>query len=292
MMFDSQTLKKFEFLLLTSTKNYTAQTSGARRNSKLGGGCEFVDYRDYVYGDDLRNLDWNVYARLEQPYIKQFQEEGDLPIYCFLDVSHSMGTSSEDNKFEYALKLAGALGYVSLARFDSFGVFAFAEKVVKSFPLTRGKDRFLELARFLGQLEPSPGETDINGSVQEALAKIHKPGMALIVSDCYDQNGFDASLERLIARRFDTAILHVYDKEEASPSSYGDYIFEDVETGKTRSFTVNETVLKRYRERFQAFIASTRSSCAKRGIRFYSSSTEVPFENYLLNITRDMTIGR
>ncbi|MBQ2040288.1 MAG: DUF58 domain-containing protein, partial [Thermoguttaceae bacterium] len=66
-MFDTQTLKKCEFLLLASSKEYTGQTSGARRNSKLGGGVEFVDYRDYVYGDDLRNLDWNVYARLETP---------------------------------------------------------------------------------------------------------------------------------------------------------------------------------------------------------------------------------
>lgn len=291
-MFDSQTLKKFEFLLLTSSKDHVGQTSGARRNSKLGGGVEFVDYRDYVYGDDLRDLDWNVYARLEQPFIKQFQEEGDLPIYCFLDVSRSMGASANSKKFEYAINLVGALGYISLARFDSFGVFTFAEKLEKTFPLTRGKARFLELARFLGQVAPTQGVTDVNGCVQAALAKIRKPGMAPIVSDCYDQNGLDALLERLIARRFEPVVLQIYDREEAEPSDRGDYVYEDIETGKTRAFTVNEGVLKRYRERFQAFIENNRKSCVKRGVRFYSTSTDVPFENFLLNVTRDMTIGR
>ena len=161
-MFDTQTLKKFEFLLLASSKEYTGQTSGARRNSKLGGGVEFVDYRDYVYGDDLRNLDWNVYARLETPFIKQFQEEGDLPVYCFLDASRSMDADASAKKFEYAKNLVGALGYISLARFDSFGVFTFADTLGPTFPLARGKGRFLELARFLDGVAPRAGVTDAN----------------------------------------------------------------------------------------------------------------------------------
>ena len=288
-MFDTQTLKKFEFLLLASSKEYTGQTSGARRNSKLGGGVEFVDYRDYVYGDDLRNLDWNVYARLETPFIKQFQEEGNLPVYCFLDASRSMGADAAAKKFEYAKNLVGALGYISLARFDSFGVFTFADKLGPTFPLARGKGRFLELARFLDGVAPREGVTDANGSIREALAKIRKPGMALIVSDCYDPNGLDASLERLLARRFDPVVLQIYDESESNPQDRGDYVFEDAESGATRTFTVDENTLKQYRAAFQNFIATVRTSCVKRGVRFYSTSIGVPFETFLLNVTCDMT---
>ena len=98
-MFDSQTLKKFEFLSIASSRPFAGQTTGTRRNAKMGGGLEFADYRDYAFGEDLRNLDWNVYARFESLYIKRYQEEGDVPVYCFLDASRSMGATSDAPKF-------------------------------------------------------------------------------------------------------------------------------------------------------------------------------------------------
>ena len=104
-MFDSQTLKKFEFLSIASSRPFAGQTTGTRRNAKMGGGLEFADYRDYAFGEDLRNLDWNVYARFESLYIKRYQEEGDVPVYCFLDASRSMGATSDAPKFEYAKKV-------------------------------------------------------------------------------------------------------------------------------------------------------------------------------------------
>ena len=291
-MFDSQTLKKFEYLLLSSSKEYVGQTSGARHASKLTGGVEFVDYRDYVFGDDLRNLDWNVYARLEQPFIKQFQEEGDLPVYCFLDVSRSMGTGANSAKFQYAKNLVGALGYISLARFDSFGVFAFASKTERSFPLARGRERFLDLAKFLEALEPSSGATDVDGSVREALTKVRKPGLAFVVSDCYDRAGLDATLERLIARRFDPVVLQIRAPEEENPTDLGDYVYEDVETGETRTYTIDEKALRRYREKYRNFLESNRLSCVRRGARHYSTSIDAPFDGFLLDVVRQMTIGR
>ena len=136
---------------------------------------------------------------------------------------------------------------------------------------------------------PLEGVTDANGSIRDALAKIRKPGMALVVSDCYDPNGLDASLERLLARRFDPVVLQIYDESESNPQDRGDYVFEDAESGATRTFTVDENTLKRYRAAFQNFIAMVRTSCVKRGVRFYSTSIGVPFETFLLNVTCDMT---
>ncbi|MBQ6828382.1 MAG: DUF58 domain-containing protein [Thermoguttaceae bacterium] len=164
-MFDSQTLKKFEFLSIVSNKTFVGTRSGACRNAKLGGGLEFVDYRDYAYGDDLRNLDWNVYARFEIPLIKRFEEEGDLRVYLFLDCSKSMGDTLSSEKFAYAKKVVAALAYISLARSNTVTIVPFAAKAGRFFPPVRGKERFLTVARFLENLEPIDAQTDITSSV-------------------------------------------------------------------------------------------------------------------------------
>ena len=291
-MFDSQTLKKFEYLSLASSKQFAGQSAGERRNAKLGGGVEFADYRNYAFGDDVRNLDWNVYARFETLYIKRFQEEGDIPVYFFLDVSSSMGEDATAAKFDDAKKIVGALGYVSLMRFDSVSVFPFADDVVDAFPLSRGKEKFLPLADYLEALRPRRAETRISNSIQSALKKIVKPGLAVVVSDCFDANGLDDALERLLARRFEPLVLHIYSTEEALPTETGDFELIDAETGEHTKVMIDEATLKLYRKRFDAFLAKTRKSCVRRGARFYSTVIDVPFENFLLEVARDVKVGR
>ena len=291
-MFDSQTLKKFEYLSLASSKQFAGQTSGERRNAKLGGGVEFADYRNYAFGDDVRNLDWNVYARFEALYIKRFQEEGDIPVYFFLDVSTSMGENETAAKFDYAKKVVGALGYVSLMRFDSVAVFTFADDVGETFPLSRGKEKFLPLAEFLETLRPRRAATKISHSIQNALKKIVKPGLAVIVSDCFDANGLHDSIERLLARRFEPLVLQIYAPEEARPNETGDFELIDTETGERSKVTIDESTIRRYQKRFDAFLAKTRESCVRRGARYYSTLIDVPFENFLLEVARDVKVGR
>ncbi|MDO5309943.1 MAG: DUF58 domain-containing protein [Planctomycetia bacterium] len=291
-MFDSQTLKKLEYLSLVSRKEFVGQTSGARRNAKLGGGVEFADYRNYVFGDDLRNLDWNVYARFESLFIKRFQEEGDLPVYCLLDTSRSMGASADDPKFIYAKRLAGALAYISLNKFDSVCVVACSDHAEQSFPLARGKERFLELASFLEKLQPSGSATNLRDAVRDVMPRLRKPGLAILISDCYDPNGIDDSLEQILARRFEPIVLQIYTQEEAQPQTLGDLEFVDVESGRRQKFAVDDAALAKYRARFQAFLAQTRASCVKRNARYYATSIDTPFDAFLLNVTRDVAFTR
>lgn len=291
-MFDSETLKKFEFLSLVSNKTFAGVRSGSRRNAMLGGGLEFVDYREYAYGDDLRNLDWNVYARFETPLIKRFEEEGDLRVYLFLDCSPSMGETRDSAKAVYAKRLTAALAYISLAKSDTVAIVPFAAKPGRFFPPIRGKERFLEVARFLENLEPMNAQTDITSSVRGALAKIKEPGLAVFISDFFDKNGLDGALEQLLARRFEPMVLQIYDPFDAEPKLRGDFVFTDVETGATKQLTVDDAVLKRYKKRFRRFVESNRRSCVKRGVRFYETSTAESFDSFLLNITRDNGLGR
>ncbi len=291
-MFDSETLKKFEFLSLVSNKTFAGNRSGTRRNAMLGGGLEFVDYREYAYGDDLRNLDWNVYARFETPLIKRFEEEGDLRVYLFLDCSRSMGETSDAVKAVYAKRLTAALAYISLAKSDTTTIVPFADKPGRFLPSIRGKDRFLEVARFLQTLEPMDAQTNVASAVNGALAKIKEPGLAIIIGDFFDQNGIDGALEQLLARRFEPMILQIYEPFEAEPKLRGDFVFTDVETGATKKLTIDDAVLKRYKKRFRQFVESNRRACVKRGLRFYETSTDAPFDSFLLNIARDNGLGR
>lgn len=291
-MFDSETLKKFEYLALVSNKTFAGARSGARRNAMLSGGLEFVDYREYAYGDDLRNLDWNVYARFETPLIKRFEEEGDLRVYIFLDCSRSMGETRDAVKSVYAKRLAAALAYISLAKSDALAIVPFSDKPGRFFPPIRGKERFLEVARFLKNLEPMEAQTDITSAVRGALAKIKEPGLAIFIGDFFDRNGLDGALEQLLARRFEPMVLQIYEPFDADPKLRGDFVFTDVETGAKQKLTVDAAVLKRYRRRFREFVESNRRSCVKRGLRFYATSTSEPFDSFLLNVTRDNGLGR
>src|SRR5512147_505547 len=127
-LFDEKTLRKLEQLALIANKVRAGSIKGERRSTKKGTSIEFADYRDYTRGDDLRRLDWNVYARLEKPFIKLLEEEEDLAVHLLVDASGSMAwppentwwgdpsqSPSDPHKFRYAQRLAGALGHIALA---------------------------------------------------------------------------------------------------------------------------------------------------------------------------------
>ncbi len=137
-LFDSEFLKRLEYLSLISKRVFRGQLLAQRRTKQLGGGIEFADHREYSSGDDLRYLDWNVYARYGDLLLKRFQEEEDLHVYILLDISPSMNTGNP-NKFDYARQMAAALAYIALADLDRVAIHAYANEVVSSLPLTRVK---------------------------------------------------------------------------------------------------------------------------------------------------------
>src|SRR5215470_19065178 len=151
-LFDSDFLKKLEYLSLISKRVFRGSLMAQRRTMQLGGGIEFADHREYTPGDDFRYLDWNVYTRHEELLLKRFQEEEDLHVYFLLDCSKSMDFGSP-SKFDLARQVTAALAYIALADLDRIAVIAFADRIVADFRLTRGKARILSLLDFLERLE-------------------------------------------------------------------------------------------------------------------------------------------
>src|SRR5436309_6825231 len=147
-LFDSEFLKKLEYLSLISKRVFRGSLLAQRRTTHLGSGIEFADHREYCPGDDFRYLDWNLFARLDALLLKRFQEEEDLHVYFLLDCSRSMAFGAPP-KFDFARQVTAALAYMALANLDRAGTVAVAGDIAADLPMTRGKGRLVALPGFL-----------------------------------------------------------------------------------------------------------------------------------------------
>ena len=252
----------------------------------MGGGVEFADHRDYTFGDDLRYLDWNVFARLGSRLIKRFEEEEDLHVYFFLDCSPSMATG-KPGKFDYAREIVAALAYIALADLDRVSVVTFADKIYDIFPLTRGKQHILSLLRFLEKCEIAGRETDLATVVGDFVHRKQRTGLAVVVSDFYDPRGYQPGIDALHYRKYEPNIVQVYDLSEAAPKLLGDLRLVDVETDNVRDVTISESILKRYKKKFTEFLESLQKYCLGNGFTCTISPTSIPFDALILRMMRE-----
>jgi uncharacterized protein (DUF58 family) len=284
-LFDSDFLKKLEYLSLVSRRVFRGQLLAQRRTMQLGGGIEFADHRGYTPGDDFRYLDWNVFARHDELLLKRFQEEEDLHVYILLDSSRSMAFG-DPVKFDYARQVAAALGYIALADLDRVSVVAFAGDIVADFPLTRGKARILSLLKFLERLEPQGSVTDLARMARNFVHRGQRRGLAVVISDLFDPAGFERGLDLLRHNRYEPHVVQIFDRHEAEPQVKGDVELVDVETGLIQKVTITERNLRQYRKIFADYLESVRRYCNTYGIGGTRSATDVPFDELLLRMMR------
>jgi len=284
-LFDSDFLKKLEYLSLVSRRVFRGQLLAQRRTMQLGGGIEFADHREYTPGDDFRYIDWNVFARHDELLLKRFQEEEDLHVYLLLDCSRSMAYG-DPPKFDYARQVAAALGYIALADLDRVAVVAFAGDIVADFPLTRGKARILSLLKFLEGIEPQGTVTDLGRMARNFVHRGQRRGLAVVVSDLFDPNGFEHGLDLLRHHRYEPHLVQIFDRREAEPDLKGDVELLDVETGTIQKVTITERNLRQYRKIFTDYLESVGRYCNTYGIGGTRSSTEIPFDELLLRMMR------
>lgn len=284
-LFDSEFLKKLEYLSLVSRRVFRGQLLAQRRTMQLGGGIEFADHREYTPGDDFRYLDWNVFARHDELLLKRFQEEEDLHVYLFLDCSRSMefGTPA---KFDYARQITAALAYIALADMDRVSVIAHTDNIVDVFPLTRGKQRVLSLLKFLENLSCRGEDTDLTRTITAFVHRAQRRGLAIVVGDLFDSSGFDRAIDILRHRRYEPHLVQMFDPREANPSLLGDVELEDMESGDIRKVTVTERNLRQYKQIFSDFLASIETYCLRYGMGCTRTSTEVPFDELILRMMR------
>jgi uncharacterized protein (DUF58 family) len=284
-LFDSEFLKRLEYLSLVSRRVFRGTLLAQRRTMQLGGGLEFADHRDYSAGDDFRYLDWNVYARHGELLLKRFQEEEDLHVYLLLDCSRSM-SMGEPAKFDLARRLAAALAYIALADLDRVAVIAFADTILDDFPLTRGKAHILSLLSFLDRLPADGGETDLARVVTGFVHRNQRRGLAIVISDLFDPRGFERGLDLLRHRRYEPHVIQIHDRGEAKPEFLGDLELWDIENAGCRKVTVTERNLRDYQRLFQQHQQAVAAYCRNYGLGCTQADTSVAFEDLVLRMMR------
>lgn len=285
MLLEPEFLARLEYLSLLSRRMFRGHLLAQRRTRQLGGGIEFADHREYSPGDDLRYLDWQVYARHGDLLLKRFQEEEDLHVYLLVDVSPSMATG-QPSKFDYARQIAAALAYIALADLDRVSVLAYAETVHQWMPMTRGKNHVLSVLRFLESLEARGGRTDLQAVARALVHRAPRSGLVVVISDLFDQEGFRRGADVLRHHRFEPHLIQIHAAGEADPPMLGELELQDVETGRVRRVIITERMRRQYRERFAAFLKSITAYCRSYGLSCTLSTTDVPFDQLILRMMR------
>src|ERR1041385_2673619 len=181
--FNSQFLSQLETLRLRTRKEFLGGHAGSYSSPRRGTSLEFADYRRYSPGDDLRYLDWGIYARSDRLYVKLFREEVDLFAYIFIDGSASMGFPSVSAKFRRASDIGAALAYVVLANHDHVKLHLLqGNSAANASPFYRGRRRMAEVVNFAASVTPA-GPLQLAASLGEHLRRLRRPGKATLISD-------------------------------------------------------------------------------------------------------------
>jgi uncharacterized protein (DUF58 family) len=285
-LFDSDFLKKLEYLSLVSKRVFRGSLMAQRRTQQLGTGVEFADHREYNAGDDFRYIDWNLFARQDELLLKRFQEEEDLHVYFLLDCSRSMAFGSPP-KFDFARQVAAALAYIALADLDRVAITAFADDVQADLPLTRGKGRILSLLKFLEGLSASGEDTNLERVATGFIHRDQRRGLVVVVSDLFDPNGFERGLDLLRHRKYEPHVVQVHDRYEKEPADMlGDVEMWDVESGASRKVTVTEKNLRQYRRLFDEYQERVQTYCNRHALGCTRTTTEIPFDQLILRMMR------
>ena len=273
-VFDEAFLRQLERLQLVTRAAVRGGLKGVRRSVKRGQSVEFTDYRDYALGDDLRSLDWNVYARLEKLFIKLFVEEEDVTVHVLLDASASMDGGTPD-KLVFGKRAAAALAYVGLASYDRVSVALLQGRVARRVPPVRGTGRVLQVLADLSAVKAHPGPTDLAAAARHYAAQITQRGPLLLISDLFDPAA-ERAISELAGTRCDVAVLHTLATDELDPPLEGDLRLVDKETGEGVDITADLGVLDAYRSRLAAWQEALETHCRMRGVAYLPVDTSLP----------------
>ncbi len=288
-LFDEQTLRKLERLTILANRVRAGAIKGERRSSKRGTSIEFADYRPYTRGDDLRRVDWNIYARLERPFIKLHEDEEDLAVHLILDASASMDwprTGERDqHKFLYARRLVAGLAYIALGGGDQVTIATVRGDGMALWGPWRGRGRLLDLLGWL-QASYTRGAIRLNDALTDYARRMARAGVCIVISDLMSPEGCEDGLRALQGRGHEVTVLQVLAPDEVDPVIAGDLKLIDVETGMAQEVTVDEAMKRLYVQRLQTWQAEIGAMCVRRGIHFVPLVTSTPWEQVILTQLR------
>ena len=258
---------------------------GNRRSRNYGSSVEFADFREYVPGDDLRRIDWNLYARFEKLFLKLFVDERQLHHKIYIDASASMDWG-EPNKAEIALKLAAAVGFLSVQAMDRVSFYAIHEKTCENLCQTVvGREAFYNAANKLNMVE-FYGDGDIGAAFASMEDPGHGDGISVIISDFLTDSDWKSAVDRLLYHQREVYLIQVLSRDEITPGLSGkvfmlDAEADDEEDARNYRHEVTRSAVKAYEEAFLYHQNELKQFCDARGVGFITICSDENIEKIL-----------
>ena len=285
MLLDAAFMARLDQLDVMSRKLLAGKMKGERRSKRRGQSVEFADFRNYVIGDDLRFIDWNIYARLDKLFLKLFLEEEDLSLYVLLDVSKSCDFGNP-NKAQYMKKVAAALGYIGLVNYNRVTIAAMADGIVAETGGMRGRRRVSQMIDFVQNLKPTGASHLADACKKFALAHRQK-GVCVVLSDFFDKGGYENGLRYVAGGKYDLFCVHCLAPQEIDPDLQGDLKLRDIEDDDMAEVSITQPLIKQYKSNLNAYCLALKDYVTRRGGTYLFTSTAVPFDTLVLNYLRE-----
>lgn len=269
-------LHKLERLAIQWQKSFPGLVGGHNISRFSGPGQEFLEHRRFHHGDDLRAVNWRAYLRLEKLFLKMFQVEPRIPVRLLLDASSSMDTG-EQNKFDYARRLAAALCYIGLVRLDTICIQPFGDDLKDSFVSTGGRHRFVSTANFLGGLKPG-GRTNYFRAARQFISKFPQSGLLIVISDFLDDEDCEKPLQYLADFGNELILAHVWADEDRMPPWDGQLELTDAETDEQMEIAFDASARANYASAFDEYARAVQRVAMRNSGRYVSISTNTPIE--------------
>ena len=277
--------------LLKKVRHIEIKTRGLSRNifageyhsAFKGRGMAFSEVREYQYGDDMRDIDWNVTARYNKPFIKIFEEERELTVMLLIDVSESLGFGSKSVlKRDMVAEIAATLAFSAIQNNDKIGVIFFSDKVEKFIPPKKGKKHILFIIREILGFEPDSNGTDLNMVMRYMTNAIKKRSTAFLISDFIDQDDYSKALQ-IANNKHDVVAIQVFDELSAKLVPVGLMKVRDPETGDERWIdTSSKKVRNQYDLWWKNLQTNKNIAFRQSGVDSVSVSTEGDYVKSLL----------
>ncbi len=289
-LLDAGFMARLDSLDVLSRKILQGKLQGERRSKRRGQSVEFADHRPYVAGDDLRFVDWNIYGRLEQLFLKLFMEEQDLTIHIAIDVSASSGFGDPAKEL-FMKKLTAALAYVSLVNNNRVTISSFSDSVKGQLANMRGRNYLSHMADFLLNIQ-CEGPTFFDNSCRELASARVGAGIMIVLSDFLFKDGFETGLRRLIGKKYDLYAIQVLCPQELEPELSGDLKLVDIEDADTAEITVSNALLKFYKRNLSGYCNQLKEYCTRRGAVYVLANSSDSVESMTLNYLRRIRLLR
>ncbi|MGD0288140.1 MAG: DUF58 domain-containing protein [Candidatus Binataceae bacterium] len=271
--FEPEFLHQLDGLMLGTRRARTHRAGQRIIGRHQGGGIEPENFREYSPGDDLRFLDWNAFARLDDLTIRTFRAERQLEITIMVDASASMAVPADDDKLGLALTLGAGLAFIGMNENDPVRLVAFAGRHggsrLETTPFRRRRETYVEFRPFVNALK-SGGATRISAAVGDLLHERRPPGMVIVISDFLVSPGdYEEALDRLLGARHEVKVLNVMgDRESTGNYPPGNYRVRDCESGELRDVVFGPAAAEACRRRVADHTARLSAFCSRRGIMY------------------------